>query len=130
MKHVRIATYEIKRGSFQELADVAQDGMLREFRNQPGFIRYGLADSGDKTCVSLSLWETRKDADHAVDEWSIGPLGLHHRREPDDVGVERSEPVEIGRGNGHVVDAANHFDHCCMSVELPALVRVAERSLG
>jgi len=66
MKHVRIATYEIKRGSFQELADVAQDGMLREFRNQPGFIRYGLADSGDKTCVSLSLWETRKDADHAV----------------------------------------------------------------
>jgi hypothetical protein len=36
MKHVRIATYEIKKGSFQELADVAQDGMLREFRNQPG----------------------------------------------------------------------------------------------
>jgi hypothetical protein len=65
MKHVRIATYEIKRGSFQELADVAQDGMLREFRNQPGFIRYGLADSGDKTCVSLTF-RTRKDADHAV----------------------------------------------------------------
>ena len=42
MKHVRIATYEIKKGSFQELADVAQDGMLREFRNQPGFIRYGV----------------------------------------------------------------------------------------
>ena len=66
MKHVRIATYEIKKGSFQELADVAQDGMLREFRNQPGFIRYGLADAGNKTCVSLSLWETRKDADSAV----------------------------------------------------------------
>ena len=74
MKHVRIATYEIKKGSFQELADVAQDGMLREFRNQPGFIRYGLADSGDKTCVSLSLWETRKDADHAVavsEAWTV-----------------------------------------------------------
>ncbi len=66
MKHVRIATYEIKKGSFQELADVARDEMLREFRNQPGFIRYGLADSGDKTCVSLSLWETRKDADAAT----------------------------------------------------------------
>jgi heme-degrading monooxygenase HmoA len=66
MKHVRIATYEIKKGSFQELSDVAQDGMLREFRNQPGFIRYGLADLGDKTCLSLSLWETRKDADAAV----------------------------------------------------------------
>ncbi len=66
MKHVRIATYEIKKGSFQELSDVAQDGMLREFRNQPGFIRYGLADLGEKKCMSLSLWETRKDADAAT----------------------------------------------------------------
>jgi heme-degrading monooxygenase HmoA len=66
MKHVRIATYEIKKGSFQELADVAQDEMLREFRDQPGFIRYGLADIGEKQCLSLSLWETRKDAEHAV----------------------------------------------------------------
>ncbi|HET9250084.1 MAG TPA: antibiotic biosynthesis monooxygenase [Actinomycetota bacterium] len=65
MTHVRIATYEIKKGSFRELADVAQDGMLREFRNQPGFVRYGLADSGNETCVSLSMWETRKDADAA-----------------------------------------------------------------
>lgn len=66
MKHVRVATYEIKKGSFQEIADVAQDGMLRTFRDQPGFIRYGLADLGDKTCLSLSLWETRKDADSSV----------------------------------------------------------------
>jgi heme-degrading monooxygenase HmoA len=67
MKHVRIATYEIKKGSFEELADVAQDEMLREFRDQPGFIRYGLADLGDRRCLSLSLWETRKDAEAAVD---------------------------------------------------------------
>jgi heme-degrading monooxygenase HmoA len=63
MKHVRVATYEIKRGSFQEIADLAQDGMLRTFRDQPGFIRYGLADLGDRRCLSLSVWETRKDAD-------------------------------------------------------------------
>ena len=66
MKHVRVATYEIKKGSFQELADVAQNGMLRTFRDQPGFIRYGLADLGDKKCLSLSLWETRYDADSSV----------------------------------------------------------------
>lgn len=66
MKHVRVATYDIKKGSFQELADVAQDGMLRTFRDQPGFIRYGLADTGGGTCLSLSLWETRKDADSSV----------------------------------------------------------------
>ena len=66
MKHVRIATYEIKQGSFQEIADLARRGMLRTFQEQPGFIRYGLADLGDKTCVSLSMWESRKDAEAAV----------------------------------------------------------------
>jgi len=66
MKHLRIATYEIKDGTFQDVAKVAEDGMLRTFRDQPGFIRYGLADLGDRKCVSLSLWETRKDAETAV----------------------------------------------------------------
>ena len=66
MEHVRIATYEIKDGNFKELADIARQGMLRTFQEQPGFIRYGLADIGDKKCVSLSMWETRKDADAAV----------------------------------------------------------------
>jgi heme-degrading monooxygenase HmoA len=66
MEHVRIATYEIKDGTFQEVADIAQKGMLRTFQEQPGFIRYGLADLGDKKCVSVSLWETHKAADAAV----------------------------------------------------------------
>ena len=65
MTHVRVATYEIKQGSFQETADLAQQGMLRSFQDQPGFIWYGLADLGDKTCLSLSMWETRKEADAA-----------------------------------------------------------------
>jgi hypothetical protein len=60
MQHVRIATYEIKDGTFQELADLAREGMLRTLQEQPGFIRYGLADLGDTKCVSLSLWETHK----------------------------------------------------------------------
>ena len=66
MQHVRIATYEIRAGSFQELAAAAREGMLRTFQDQPGFIRYGLADLGDRKLVSLSLWETRKDADASV----------------------------------------------------------------
>ena len=66
MEHLRIATYEIKDGTFQDVAKVAEDGMLRTFRDQPGFIRYGLADLGDKTCLSVSLWETRTDADSSV----------------------------------------------------------------
>ena len=66
MKHVRVATYEIKQGSFQEIVDLAHEGMLRTFQEQPGFIRYGLADLGEKTCLSLSMWETHEDAEAAV----------------------------------------------------------------
>jgi heme-degrading monooxygenase HmoA len=66
MQHVRIATYEIKDGNFQELAEIARQGMLRTFQEQPGFIRYGLADCGERKLVSLTLWETRKAADASV----------------------------------------------------------------
>lgn len=66
MQHVRIATYEIKDGNFQELAELARQSMLRTFQEQPGFISYGLADCGDRKLVSLSLWETRKDADASI----------------------------------------------------------------
>jgi hypothetical protein len=66
MKHVRVSTYEILNGSFQEVADLAQRGMLPTYREQPGFVRYGLADLGNKIYLSLSLWERHKDADAAV----------------------------------------------------------------
>jgi len=66
MEHCRIATYEITKGTFQEVADTAKSGMLRKFQDQPGFIRYGVADLGDKKCVSISLWETHDQAQHAT----------------------------------------------------------------
>ena len=66
MEHVRIATYEINKGSFEEVADAAKTGMLRKFQETPGFIRYGVADLGDKKCVSISLWETRDEATAAA----------------------------------------------------------------
>ena len=66
MQHVRIATYEIKDGTFEELSRIARESMLSTFQEQPGFIRYGLADLGDRKLVSVTLWETRKDADASV----------------------------------------------------------------
>jgi hypothetical protein len=41
-------------------------GCSARSRSSPGFIRYGLADLGDRKCVSLSLWETHKEADASV----------------------------------------------------------------
>ena len=66
MQHLRIATYEITKGSFQDVAESAKTGMLHRFQDQPGFVRYGLADLGDKQCMSISLWETREQAQSAA----------------------------------------------------------------
>jgi heme-degrading monooxygenase HmoA len=66
MEYVRIATYGINKGTFREVADLAHEGMLRTFKEQPGFIRYGVADTGDKSCMSISLWETHEQAEASV----------------------------------------------------------------
>lgn len=65
-QHVRITTYDLKDGSFSELSDLAQQGMMRVLSEHPGFIRCGLADLGDRTLVSVSLWETRIQAEAAM----------------------------------------------------------------
>ena len=65
MQNVRISSYKIVQGPFPDIADAAKDGMLKTFRTQPGFLRYGLADTGENTCVSISLWETRAQAEAA-----------------------------------------------------------------
>jgi hypothetical protein len=66
MKHLRVATYTINNGSFREIADLAQQGMLKTFKEKPGFIRYGVADTGDKSCMSITLWETHEQAEASV----------------------------------------------------------------
>jgi uncharacterized protein YcbX len=66
MQALRIANYKVIKGTFPEIAEEAKDGMLTTFRTKPGFIRYGLADTGDGTCVSISLWETHEQAEAAA----------------------------------------------------------------
>jgi len=66
MQHLRVATYGITKGTFPEIAETARTGMLPKFKQQPGFIRYGLADIGDKSCLSISLWETHEQAEAAA----------------------------------------------------------------
>jgi hypothetical protein len=63
---VRIANYKVIKGTFPELADQAKGGMLTTFKAQPGFIRYGIADTGGGTCLSISLWETHAQAEAAA----------------------------------------------------------------
>jgi heme-degrading monooxygenase HmoA len=65
-EHVRVATYKITEGSYQDIAGSAKTGMLPTFKEQPGFVRYGLADVGDGVILSLSVWESREQADAAA----------------------------------------------------------------
>jgi hypothetical protein len=66
MQAVRITNYKVIKGTFPELAEEARSGMLSTFKTQPGFIRYGLADTGEGTCVSISLWQTHEQAEAAA----------------------------------------------------------------
>lgn len=65
-KHIRIAIYDVTRGTFGEVADLAKTGMLPLFSKQPGFLEYGLADIGDHKAASVSVWETREQAEKSV----------------------------------------------------------------
>ena len=69
MKHVRIAFYDLTTGTFDELDSLVRQpgGMLDVFRHAPGFVSYGVADTGDGTLASISIWDTRADADAAVE---------------------------------------------------------------
>jgi hypothetical protein len=65
-RHIRLATYELTRGSFQELAELTKQGMLPIFSKEPGFIEYGVADLGDRQVCSITIWETREQAERSV----------------------------------------------------------------
>ncbi len=65
MQHCRVATYTVTRGTFQEVADAAEAGLLPIFRAQPGFGSYGVADLGDGAILSISIWNTRQAAEQA-----------------------------------------------------------------
>ena len=66
MQHVRVAKYKVTSGTLNEVRDLAQDGMLKAFKEQPGFVSYGVADSGDGTILSISHWESHDEAEKAA----------------------------------------------------------------
>jgi hypothetical protein len=95
MRHVRLSTYEMTTGSFNELTDIVEKGILPTFAREPGFVNYGLVDTGTHKVVAISIWETREMAQKSASlaaNWvkeniadrvrlvttSIGDLALFH----------------------------------------------------
>jgi hypothetical protein len=66
VQHVRVAKYRVTSGTAQEVADLAQSGMLKVFMDHAGFISYGVADAGDGTILSISHWDTHDEAEAAA----------------------------------------------------------------
>jgi hypothetical protein len=66
VKHIRIATYDLINGTFQDLAGLTKDGMLPRISKEPGFIEYGVADLGNHKVASITVWETREQAEKSV----------------------------------------------------------------
>ena len=62
MQYTRISTYDLTKGSFAELTGIVEKGLLPTFVKEPGFVNYGLVDTGDHKVVSISIWETSQQA--------------------------------------------------------------------
>jgi heme-degrading monooxygenase HmoA len=65
MHHTRIALYDIKSGSFDEIVSQAKAGLVPLYKSSPGFLNLGVAKIDKAAFVSLSTWETREQADKA-----------------------------------------------------------------
>ena len=62
MQYTRLSTYDLTKGSFDELTGIAEKGILPTYVKEPGFVNFGLVDAGDRKVVSISIWETREAA--------------------------------------------------------------------
>lgn len=95
MRYIRLSTYDMTTGSFDELTDIVEKGILPTFAREPGFVNYGLVDAGNHKVVAISIWETREAAQNSASlaaTWvreniadrvrlvttSIGDLALFH----------------------------------------------------
>jgi heme-degrading monooxygenase HmoA len=62
MQYTRLSTYEVTKGTFAELTGIVEKGLLPTFAKEPGFVNFGLVDTGDHKVVSISIWQTREQA--------------------------------------------------------------------
>jgi hypothetical protein len=66
MRYTRLSTYEMTKGTFGELTGIVEKDLLPLFAKEPGFVNYGLADVGNHKVISISIWETREQAQQSA----------------------------------------------------------------
>jgi heme-degrading monooxygenase HmoA len=66
MRYIRLSTYDMTKGTFNELTELCEKGVLPIFAEKPGFVNFGLTDIGDHKVVSISIWETHEAAQNSA----------------------------------------------------------------
>ena len=72
VRNFRVALYDVTSGRAEEAIKIARAGFKPILEEQPGFVRYEVADLDSGGIVSFSVWETAAEAQRAVelaDEW-------------------------------------------------------------
>jgi hypothetical protein len=67
MRHLRIALYDMKSGTAEEALEIARNGMIPLYEQQPGFVRYDVGTLDNGGVVSFSIWETADEAQRAIE---------------------------------------------------------------
>ena len=66
MHYIRIALYTFEPDTVDEMIRLAEDGMFPLFCRQPGFVAYSVIKTDEKSAISLSVWESREQAEAAI----------------------------------------------------------------
>ncbi|CAB4852006.1 unannotated protein [freshwater metagenome] len=91
MEHVRIATFDVREGLVAQVAEPLQGpgGLIEIFSGEPGFRTYALIEVDPVTCISVSVWESHEEAEHATNqaaEWVATHMGHRVHRTNNVVG--------------------------------------------
>jgi heme-degrading monooxygenase HmoA len=66
-QHQLIAMYRVRAGTIEQVARQAEGELAGLFRKRAGFVAYEFIRTGDTEAVSVSTWESRDQAEAAVD---------------------------------------------------------------
>jgi hypothetical protein len=68
MQHIRVALYLLTGGTAEEVVVRvrSKDGMAEVFERQPGFVAYGIGVTEDGFLISISIWDSAKQAEEAT----------------------------------------------------------------
>jgi hypothetical protein len=66
VRYIRLSTYDLRKGDFNELAALFEATLLPMYSREPGFVRFGLIDAGHNKVIAMTIWEHREHAERSA----------------------------------------------------------------